>query len=165
MIKKKHIKITVKIIVKKSGLCAEAGKIQPVFQGFILIVRNTIFVDAFANQKLIFTGHGGGVSYPANINIQQTVCIYIRHRDSRSPPSIIRYSSLCSNIFKVHGSFVQVKPVLFLVGTKKEIDFFIIIKIPAADTTTIIKIYVFEKVKIFVVSKIVTELEPCCFTF
>src|SRR5689334_11712728 len=53
MVQQEHIKIAVKIIIKKSGLCAEAGKIKSILRSHVLVHGNTMFTNPLAYQQLI----------------------------------------------------------------------------------------------------------------
>src|SRR5215204_5111403 len=108
MIHEEKIKVSIKIIVEKSGLCAKTAEIKSHRSRFILIIGYTGRINSFTNQKLIFTFQRFIISDTTHINIKQSIIININNRNASAPPAILRYLRLHRYIFKLHSAFIQI---------------------------------------------------------
>ena len=70
MIQQKHIQVTIHIIIEENSLGAKAREVQGIMLRFVFEIWNAIFVNALANEKLIFAVKGFVISYATHIDIK-----------------------------------------------------------------------------------------------
>ena len=74
MIQQVAVQVTIPVIIKKSGLCTEAGKVESVLCCFFC--EAVIFI---IDIKLVPAGESVMSAAGCHINIQVSICIYISH--------------------------------------------------------------------------------------
>ena len=101
MIEQEHVQIAITIVIQKSSLGAKAGEVKSVGCSFINKNGHPFFIHALVNEQLVFAAQDLIITYPANINIQESIVINVYYRDSGRPASILRNGSWFCYVLKL----------------------------------------------------------------
>ena len=153
----KTIQVPIQVVIKKTYLCCVSRVIQTILcrglgESEIVVVDEQL---VFSQRWIV---HAPCI---ANINVEPSIVIDIRHYHTGTPLLFIAETCFVRNIFELEISFVKIKLITALVGGKKNVSKAVIVDIANRHSTAVVKISVVKNIQLFCVMHRVAETNDC----